>query len=108
MLDAHPLMAIPPETHFIPSLDTGVDLDGFFSIITSATTWADFHIDKDVFNNALNELNHFSVTEGLRCFYRLYGDKYGEKYVGDKIPPLYFKDGLYPMCIAGSSMYSCD
>ncbi len=86
MLDAHPDLAIPPETHFIPSLDAQMELEGFFSIVTSATTWADFHIDKDVFKNALHELNPFSVTEGLRSFYRLYGNKHGKKYVGDKTP----------------------
>ena len=87
MMDAHPDLAIPPETHFIPSLNAQVGMKDFFSIVTLAATWGDFHINKDVFKNALNELNPFSVTEGLRSFYRLYGDKHGKKYVGDKTPP---------------------
>ena len=87
MLDAHPDLAIPPETHFIPSLNAQIGMKNFFSIVTSATTWGDFHIDNDVFKSALNKMNPFSVTEGLRSFYRLYGDKYGKRYIGDKTPP---------------------
>ncbi|OGP64958.1 MAG: hypothetical protein A2169_07330, partial [Deltaproteobacteria bacterium RBG_13_47_9] len=86
MLDAHPDIAIPPETHFVSRLNLQYGREGFFSVVTSEATWEDFHIDQAAFKNVLNELNPFSVTEGLRCFYRLYADKYGKKYVGDKTP----------------------
>lgn len=86
MLDAHPDIAIPPETHFISRLNLQCGREEFFSVVTSEATWGDFHIDPAMFKNALNALNPFSVTVGLRCFYRLYANKYGKKYVGDKTP----------------------
>ena len=86
MLDAHSDMAIPPETHFIPRLNLQCGREEFFSVVTSEVTWGDFHIDRAVFKNALNNITPFSVTEGLRCFYRLYALKSGKKYVGDKTP----------------------
>ncbi|KQC09759.1 MAG: hypothetical protein APR62_13395 [Smithella sp. SDB] len=86
MFDAHPDMTIPPETHFIRRLNLQCERKDFFSIVTSEVTWADFHIDKTDFKQALSRIKPFSVTEGLRCFYRLYAQKHGKKYVGDKTP----------------------
>ncbi len=86
MLDAHPDITIPPETQFIRQLTSKCGLEEFFSVVTSEDTWCDFHIDRIAFKNALTQLKSFSVTEGLRLFYRFYADKHRKKIVGDKTP----------------------
>jgi hypothetical protein len=90
MLDAHPNIAIPPETHFIPALaDPGVNessCEEFFRIVTSSPRWADFHLDKALFRSALEKLNPFSQSDGLRCFYSMYADRFGKRCWGDKTP----------------------
>lgn len=88
MLDAHPDLAMPPETHFIPSLLSMEkrEWEDFFEIITNAPTWVDFRLDEDVFRQELRALPVFSLTEGLRTFYRLYARKFSKPLYGDKTP----------------------
>jgi len=94
MVDAHPEIAIPPETGFavavtqLPS-DEGLRLR-FFETLTQfppdAPSWGDFEIDAETFWQQLTRISPFSVTEGLRCFYRCYADRFGKQRWGDKTP----------------------
>ena len=50
MLDAHPDMAIPPETHFVPALikatrKRGVTCEEAHAIVTGHRQWGDFNLD---------------------------------------------------------------
>ena len=50
MLDAHPDLAIPPETHFVPSLikatrKRGVTCEEAHGIVTGHRQWGDFNLD---------------------------------------------------------------
>ena len=50
MLDAHPDLAIPPETHFVPSLikatrKRGVTCEEAHAIVTGHRQWGDFNLD---------------------------------------------------------------
>ncbi len=95
MLDAHPELAIPPETGF---LGIGAELKGtgdvlrgkFFSAITDFPTgmpaWPDFEIPKELFRVSLLQINPFTVAEGYRAFYRLYAARFGKPRWGDKTP----------------------
>jgi hypothetical protein len=95
MLDAHPDLAIPPETGF---LTLGEQLKGrgdklrkkFFQAIVNysepAPSWADFELSKESFWIALTEITPFSISEGYRTFYRLYAARLGKSRWGDKTP----------------------
>jgi len=94
MLDAHPSMAIPPETGFLaaPAL-FDCDLSsvaGFHSVVTGfppdAPAWDDFGLDADDFLNELRVLSPFTPSAGFRTFYRLYASKHRKPRYGDKTP----------------------
>lgn len=63
MLDAHPLLAIPPETGFIPAVTPprcsgNLSADAFFEIVTSfsadAPAWHDFQLEAEDFRSLIN------------------------------------------------------
>lgn len=95
MLDAHPELAVPPETGF---LILGKDLAGtgrelrerFFQTVTGfpaeAPGWGDFHIPADRFHARLQEIDPFTAAEGFRLFYRMYAERFGKARWGDKTP----------------------
>jgi hypothetical protein len=92
MLDTHPDLAIPPETHFLPDLFKlagGDDTlrEEFYSIVVNSLFWEDFHISKLDFRNALEQIDHFSISSGIQCFYRLYAARFNKPRWGDKTPP---------------------
>lgn len=102
MLDAHPELAIPPETGFFTAIDRVVaqnvaqrgDDAGrrahFFDTLThtppEAPGWGDFGLDADGFRAALEAIEPFEVGEGFRTFYRLYAARFGKSRWGDKTP----------------------
>jgi len=90
MMDAHPELAIPPETGFLPPLldiqasagstRTAVDL------ITGFHTWSDFHIAaKDLLAEVERGLDA-TPADVARTFYRLYAARFGKRRWGDKTP----------------------
>lgn len=93
MLDAHPEMAIPPETGFLAAnkdAKVGNNLEKFFQMVTSyppdQPSWGDFQISKDKFYSELKKLNPFTVADGFRLFYKMYADRFGKSRWGDKTP----------------------
>lgn len=91
MLDSHPEMAIPPESHFYFELlkrsATGeMTAAEFYDFITGFFTWKDFAIDPGVFRAALGRVKSFTLTEALRIFYGVYGAKFGKTRWGEKTP----------------------
>lgn len=96
MLDAHPDLAIPPETHFISDLLSTAALDPdprahFLREIISHPLWADFRLDATGLRERVNALEPFSLGEGLRVFYQLYAARFGKNRWGDKTPPYIFQ-----------------
>jgi hypothetical protein len=91
MLDAHPEIAIPPETGFLldileqqsGSIMTWEDL---FKDITQFETWIDFHLSSEALADRLRRLDPFCVPDGLRCFYKLYAERFAKSGWGDKTP----------------------
>jgi len=95
ILDAHPDLAIPPETGF---LALGPQFKGppaavrkeFFETLVhfppEAPAWSDFQIPKEVFWAKLSEIEPFTISEGYRGFYRLYAARFGKHRWGDKTP----------------------
>jgi hypothetical protein len=92
VLDAGSRLAIPPETGFIPRVVAacsdarGDARESFFSVVTGASSWGDFHLSEEEFRESLGAIEPFSISEGLRSFYRLYARKVNKPRWGDKTP----------------------
>jgi hypothetical protein len=90
MLDAHPEMAVPPETGFFNALASVGQGDSgrrrFLDRALRSQAWADFHIDDSVFAAAVGTIEPFRAADALRTFYRLYADRCGKRRCGDKTP----------------------
>ena len=97
MLDAHPELAIPPETHFIPKLakalgevPKSVGEDELrrraHELITQHRRWPDFGLDADELDRRFDHAQPFNATTALRAFYGLYAEKRGKPRWGDKSP----------------------
>ena len=86
MLDAHPDLAIPGETHFLHKLVKlgSVTRREFVEIVTGSETWDNLAIDENDLNAALDALSLFSLAGAVRAFYRLYAERHGKPRWGDK------------------------
>ena len=101
MLDSHPELCIPAETHIFPDVVTelGLHRDGprtpsmakrFVDRITSYERWGDFHIAGNQFRRAVEAMEPFDVSDALRIFYRLCAARYNKSRWGDKTPRYVF------------------
>lgn len=91
MIDAHPDIAIPPETHFIPGLAEKVlgskdPVKEFIATVTSCPHWPNFHLEVERLASRLAQLSPFDLADAIRAFYQLYCDKFGKPRWGDKTP----------------------
>ncbi|MGI8460930.1 MAG: sulfotransferase family protein [Solirubrobacterales bacterium] len=92
MLDAHPLLAIPPETHFVPDLvevfqdADSPTVDDTLAAIEGNRRWGDFHVDAAELRGRLEQIEPLNVSDSLRAFYELYAEKQGKERWGDKTP----------------------
>jgi septation ring formation regulator EzrA len=95
MLDAHPDLAIPPETSFLVegaqwSREPGMTAERFVEALThfppEAPNWADFAMSADDLLAEIRALPRFDVAEAFRCFYRLYARRLGKARWGEKTP----------------------
>ena len=89
MLDAHPELSIPAETHFISSLlqlksEGDVLRHELYNIVVNAPNWGKFNLSKEDFYNQLSAINPFSLADGLRCFYKMYVQQFKKPRYGDK------------------------
>jgi hypothetical protein len=92
MLDAHPVMAIPPETHFIPKLVKALEErdgdphDVAFELITTHRRWPDFGLDAAELRERLDRIDPLTAGDAMRAFYGQYADQQGKPRWGDKSP----------------------
>jgi hypothetical protein len=95
MLDAHPLLTIPPETGFLmPAqyIDSEGDTarDALFDLITGfppdGPIWDDFGLTREELRSELELVEPFDVGHGIRAFYRLYAKHQNKPRYGDKTP----------------------
>jgi len=99
MLDSHPLLAVPPETAFLPLV---AQLHGapaglrerFLEIVTAdritVSNWSDFGLDRDALRRRVEALEPFTIDAGLRAFYALYAEAAGKPRCGEKTPGYVF------------------
>ena len=92
MLDAHPQLAIPPETGFLmvdPGAAAGPEewARQICQFPKDAPAWDDYGLDAAVFTAASARLSpDAGAGEVLRLFYQLYADRFGKPRAGDKTP----------------------
>jgi Sulfotransferase family len=91
MLDAHPQLAIPGETHFIvpmirASWRRARSPDELATQIVASERWGDFHLDENELRARLRALDPFNCADAVREFFRLYAEKQGKQRWGDKTP----------------------
>jgi hypothetical protein len=93
MLDAHPQLAIPPETHFVPRLIGAAEawrvtperlLDAVVN--DPHRRWGDFGIGEQEYLERLREIPRVNQADPVRAFFRLYAEKAGKPRWGDKTP----------------------
>ena len=89
MLDAHPELAIPPETHFIPQVIKAADgaedpAAAMLEVITTHRRWPDFQLDEAELRERFEAMDDPEPSAALREFYGLYAGKHGKSRWGDK------------------------
>lgn len=91
MLDAHPEIAIPAESHFYPAVLAAAQEDGdwlerVLDAMTGSHTWADYGLDAGAFTRRVRALDPTAAGDVLRAFYRMYAARFGKSAWGDKWP----------------------
>lgn len=86
MLDAHPDLAIPPETGFLPELAGVASRADALAVITGHPSWPDMQLSRDALARALEGRRPASASGAARRFYRLYAARFGKARWGDKTP----------------------
>ncbi|MDX6636721.1 MAG: hypothetical protein QOJ01_232 [Solirubrobacterales bacterium] len=93
MLDAHPEMAIPPETHFVPAMLEAFErprvspelvIEAMVSYPRSG--WPDSGVSEGEMLERLRALRPLNSTDAVRAFYRAYAERHGKSRFGDKTP----------------------
>ena len=103
MLDAHPDLTIPPETHFVPKLishfeqwvdegaGTGELRARAFGLITTHPRWGDMGLDPEPLRTRLAQHDPLTAGDAARSFYEAYAAQAGKPRWGDKSPPYAWK-----------------
>ena len=91
MLDSHPQMTIPPETHFVPEMirlarRENTTRKRLVRAATDHPRWGDFGLEEEVLLGRLQEVKPLNPADAIRVFYDLYAEKEGKPRWGDKTP----------------------
>jgi hypothetical protein len=93
MLDAHPEMAIPPETHFVPDLILACERLRISPerladqvINDRHRRWGDFGVGEQEYLERLRAIPTLNAADAIRAFYGLYAEHAGTSRWGDKTP----------------------
>ena len=91
MLDAHPELTIPPETHFVPSVikatrKAGATPEDALEAMKSAREWGDFGFGDEEMLGRLRALPRIEPGPAVRTFYEAYMEQQGKPRWGEKTP----------------------
>jgi ribosomal protein S28E/S33 len=91
MVDAHPEVAIPSESHFIPDLIRRcvagpVSAADVTELITQSNRWDDFHLGAEELAARIAAVKPLRAGDAIRAFFRLYAEGQGKGRWGDKTP----------------------
>jgi Sulfotransferase family len=103
MLDAHPQLTIPPETHFVPKVVSTCErlvADGAataeireqaLQTMTTHPRWEDFGLSEDEVRERMERHDPLTPGDAIRSFYEAYAAGEGKPRWGDKSPPYTWK-----------------
>ena len=91
MLDAHPDLTMPPETHFVPELidvaeSAEASPEALLATITKQREWGDFGLTEEQLLEAFRSIEPLNAGDALRDFYGLYAERIGKPRCGEKTP----------------------
>ena len=90
MLDSHPQLTIPPETHFVPELidaiEAGAGPEQAVEVMQAVRQWGDLHIEPAEAIERFRALDDFNPGDALRAFYAIYAERQGKPRWGEKTP----------------------
>ena len=90
MLDAHPDLTIPPETHFVPEvidvIAEGGTPEQAVEVMTAVRQWGDLHTEPEEVLARWRELDSFEAGPALRSFYSIFSERQGKPRYGEKTP----------------------
>ena len=91
MLDAHPQLTIPPETHFVPDLikvarEGAATPEALLKVIVSQREWGDFGLTEEELLERFRALQPLDAGDAIRTFFDLYAERVGKPRWGDKTP----------------------
>jgi hypothetical protein len=91
MLDSHPELAIPGETHFIVPMIRAMkkrklSADELAELIISGDRWGDFKLSEDELRGRFGALSPLTAADAVREFFNLYASKQRKVRWGDKTP----------------------
>jgi hypothetical protein len=91
MLDAHPQLTIPPETHFVPDLikaarEPDATPEDALAAMKSAREWGDFGFSDEEMLARLRAQPNVKPGPAVRTFYEAYMEQQGKQRWGEKTP----------------------
>ena len=90
MLDSHPELTIPPETHFFPvvvkACRKGCTPQELVDLLVAQRRWGDFKIEPEWLLERLQGEEQVGARRAMRTFYEVYADRQGKPRWGDKTP----------------------
>ena len=95
MLDAHPSLAIPPESHFIPLVarvrsryeqPSGFDAEHMAADVMRGLRFQDWGLPPEAVRRAIHERRPATLAAAIECFFVAYADAHGAARWGDKTP----------------------
>jgi sulfotransferase family protein len=91
MLDAHPQLTIPPETHFVPDLikatrEPGATAEDALEAMKSHREWDDFEISDEEMLARLRAAGRVRPGPAVRSFYEIYAERACKPRYGEKTP----------------------
>ena len=91
MLDAHPDLTIPPETHFVPDLikaarEDDATPESALEAMKAAREWGDFGFSDEEMLGRLRALPEIKPGPAVRTFYAAYTEEQGKPRWGEKTP----------------------
>ncbi len=95
MLDAHPEVAIPPESHFIPQVArvrarydqaSGVDAEHMAEDVMRGIRFQDWHLPAEAVRATIRERHPTTLSGAIECLFVAYADAHGKTRWGDKTP----------------------
>jgi hypothetical protein len=91
MLDSHPALAIPGETHWVPKLIRRMEShkktpQELADLIIGSKRWQEFHLDEGEFRRRFDAMETGNAADAIRAFYLAYAEREGKTRYGDKTP----------------------